>query len=49
MWWQKKIIHVNNNLIINDLLFKHDSEKRWKIQIFTFAFEKTLYTLTMPP
>jgi hypothetical protein len=37
MWWQKNIIHLNNNSMVKDLVFKHGSDNWWQVQIFTFV------------
>jgi len=29
--------YLNNDPMIKDLFFKHEGEKRWRVQIFTLA------------
>jgi hypothetical protein len=37
MWWEKNINHLNNDSTVKDLLSKHGSERRRKVQTFTLA------------
>ncbi len=37
MWWQKTIIHLNNNSMFKDMFLKHGGERRWRVQTFTYT------------
>ncbi len=34
---KKNMIHLNNYSMVKDLFLKHENERRWRVQNFTFV------------
>lgn len=32
MWWQKSIINVNSDSMVENLVFNHEGERKWRVQ-----------------